>query len=125
MELTNELKAKFFALYWEQEVLYYGASMQVVCEISFPKYFEITDYHLTLKPLSSITDEDAIEVAKISNIPNEWAFYKKAYQSGYYCTDMITLDVADYLRSKGYILPFMNISVEEMIEAGWVKLIEL
>lgn len=32
--------------------------------------------------------------------------------------------VIDFLRSRGYALPWMGISVEEMVKAGWVKLKE-
>jgi hypothetical protein len=30
--------------------------------------------------------------------------------------------ITDYLRSKGYALPFMGLSVEQQISYGWVKL---
>lgn len=33
--------------------------------------------------------------------------------------------VADYLRSKGYALPYMGISVEDQIKYGWIKLTEI
>ena len=28
----------------------------------------------------------------------------------------------DYLRSKGYALPYMDLSVEDLISYGWIKL---
>lgn len=31
---------------------------------------------------------------------------------------------SDYLRSKGYVLPYMDLSVEDLIEYNWVKLKE-
>lgn len=31
--------------------------------------------------------------------------------------------IYDYLRSKGYALPFMGVSVETLIEWGWIKLV--
>jgi len=65
MENTLENKSKFFALYWGQEVIkdtiggvgypVEGSNIALNIETSF----------LHLKPLSSISDEDAIEVAKI------------------------------------------------------------
>jgi hypothetical protein len=30
----------------------------------------------------------------------------------------------DYLRSKGYALPWMDLSVEDLVEYGWIKLKE-
>lgn len=40
-------------------------------------------------------------------------------------TQGVSPNAYDYLRSKGYVLPWMGLSVEEMIEAGWIKLVEL
>lgn len=34
------------------------------------------------------------------------------------------IQVIDYLRSKGYVLPWMGLSVEKLVEYGWVKLKE-
>lgn len=34
------------------------------------------------------------------------------------------LEAYQYLQSKGYALPFMGYTVEELIEAGWIKLIQ-
>lgn len=103
-KLTNELKAKFFALYYDQVVYMEGGMPQPGfvngSRIGFILNGNGIDAHLLLKPLSAITDEDAIKVAKIE---------------GY---------TYDYLRSRGYALPFMGISVEQQIEAGWIKLIE-
>jgi hypothetical protein len=31
-------------------------------------------------------------------------------------------ELHDYLRSKGYALPWMGLSVDELVEYGWVKL---
>lgn len=33
-----------------------------------------------------------------------------------------SVEIIDYLRSKGYALPFMGLSVEKQIEYGWVKI---
>ncbi|WP_099368054.1 hypothetical protein [Sphingobacterium sp. 1.A.4] len=65
MENTLENKAKFFALYWGLEFTgsdHYGEYMPDTWS-EFPKY--VDKQYLILKPLSSISDEDAIEVAKI------------------------------------------------------------
>jgi len=103
-----------------------------------------------LKPLSSITDEDAVKVAKILH-PNVKEWQKPYRERGntwvdadddseyYLCfseelfetqgNSFITygeflkvLSATDYLRSKGYALPFMNLSVEKQLEYGWIKL---
>ena len=46
-----------------------------------------------------------------------------------YKYDMKTLSVkmantVDYLRSKGYALPWMDLSVEDLVKYGWIKLKE-
>lgn len=77
---------------------------------------------LELKPLSLITDED----------------YKKVFRSEImnpeHPSDDIELDgriggiklsditTADFLRSKGYSLPWMGLSIEKLQEYGWIKL---
>lgn len=104
---TLENKAKFFAQYWGQNVV--G---------NIGDYFNRT--YLELTPLSQISDEDAIEVSercvpgndkRIDNIKQHCRIY--AMQSSL---------ISDYLRSKGYALPWNGITVEEQIEFGWIKL---
>jgi hypothetical protein len=157
MENTIENKAKFFALYWGQEIVVHNGIINKRFKLN--EIGDETDYHLQLKPLSSISDEDVIEVAKIINpgsfftnkkwdvkhIPNEEASYieitsKRSahrfeiYYDGYLHvkdedTDNIPvmslpnyLGAFDYMRSKSIALPFMGISVEQMVEWGWIKL---
>lgn len=66
--ITQEEKAKIFALYWAQPVYQISKSelpnIYNVCDLSL-RHPTVRDGHLLLTPLSSITDEDAIEVAKI------------------------------------------------------------
>src|SRR5690606_7111537 len=68
MENTIENKAKFFALYWGQEIMKESDN-----DLNETVYFanphanqsKISNYYLELKTLSSISDEDAIEVSTI------------------------------------------------------------
>lgn len=68
MENKLENKEKFFAQYWSRnriakETVYKDSpliSVQSPLSLS-----TVDDYHLEIKPLSQITDEDAIEVAKL------------------------------------------------------------
>ena len=121
MENTLENKSKFFAQYWGQEVLngnglVYSATMKT-------KLNDNGDY-LELKPLSSITDEDYnfIMNDKVMNpdLENGDPLFTFAI-GGLRMSDLTT---TDYLRSKGYALPWMGLSVEKLIEYGWVKLKE-
>lgn len=111
MENTLENKAKFFAQYWGQEVLttFFGSGFYIDRDL-YP--ISSGSFFLVLKPLSSITDEDAGE----SGYDNAKSMLSDNYlvNSPY---------VFDYLRSRGYALPWMGLSVEQLIEYGWVKLI--
>ena len=65
MENTLENKAKFFAQYWGQEVMVLDGLPSTV-----DSWFDgsnVKVFHLLLKPLSSITDEDIIHVAMLAH----------------------------------------------------------
>lgn len=90
--------------------------------------------YLLLKPTTSISEEEAFEISKIiygepseheivqvyqvSTVLDFMAELDKIYSLGFYKASQIV----DYLRSKGYALPFNGISVKEQINRGWVKL---
>jgi len=162
MEINSENKSKFFAHYIGQRLSseFYSPIMRGVVQegktnadwkvktqhLSLP----IEDIHLPLKPLSSISDEDAYYVGASVNCWS-WAerkedFFKddemkdnhiaygkmftssigKEYGPGmshpfaHNSTDI--LHGFDFLRLKGYALPWMGLSVEDMVSAGWIKL---
>lgn len=157
-EITLENKAKFFAQYWNQKIFFTSNNQLNPHKNSFGRLINNKDF-LLLKHLSSITDEDAIEVAEIINISSYdfievfenndttaikclltskkdgdcyggivyiykdgtiyWDYHNK---DKYNESEIRLLTAYDYLRSKGYALPWMGLSVEEMVEAGWIKL---
>jgi hypothetical protein len=125
MENNIENKARFFALYWGQEVyaLDYSGGVIGKWENSFPvikKYYkenDIKETYLLLKPLSAITDEDSIKVGYVGNF-----HFLDAYKSQFKL-NTFSVKAADYLRSKGYALPWMDLSVDNLLKYGWVKLI--
>lgn len=93
-------------------------------EITFYNYGEC---QLLLTPLSEITDEHAVEVARIMNIIDaecpqsdypHWIEYTKRT----YLTDLkmskyaFSVHAIDYLRSKSYHVPYMGI---DLFEAGF------
>lgn len=121
-ENTLENKAKYFAQYWGQKVLKQDEILHVM-----PSYlsFELVRSHfLELKAPSSITDEDANSIT----IYGIYAKENKGFNSFGFDTPQGFVFYAqssvDYLRSKGYALPFMGLSVEKLIEYGWLKLKE-
>ncbi|GAB3177498.1 hypothetical protein [Telluribacter humicola] len=58
-------------------------------------------------------NEDSV----LLNIDKEGLFHAIFIARSYY-----TLEAYDYLKSKGYAVPFMGYSVEELIEAGWIQI---
>jgi hypothetical protein len=181
MEKTLENKAKFFAQYWAQKVLRYSFQtddIKPLNNVSDNFVMALKDAFLELKPLSQITREEAIEIAKIIYGDTE-ADLRFNISEGYdkngieipfkeiicievqwYCkhpeimdylpiqliqidteeNDIINstfeeeglelkddscdniLHVYDLIRSKGFALPFMGLSVKQQIQYGWVRL---
>ena len=147
LENTLENKAKFFAQYWGQYVLYFTSDFLRKIDNLTLDSVENDDY-LELKPLSQISDEDVIQGIMIT--------YNKTYEGlgeilevkHYNTFSSITTTIAgenfktsrsihhwngnrkigsmecDYLRSKGYALPWMDLSVEDLVKYGWIKLKE-
>lgn len=94
------------------------------------KNWEMLDTKILLTPLSKISDYDAIEVAIING-------YNRSYDDKIklgrdFITDIILnngsflsnniLVIYQYLQSKGYALPYMDYSVEDLVELGVYKL---
>lgn len=136
MENTLENKAKFFAQYWGQKVWFrndrdLGDKRGIVGDMS-----QIERFTLELTPLSDITDEDAIEVCKcmkwdrvlppnIEGHPLDFSVSISDFnwiKNKLFDWSKINLHTADFLRSKGYALPWMGLSVEKQSIYGWVKL---
>lgn len=165
MENTIENKAKFFALYWGQEVVKDSLNNSDKCSVEFSLSEGIhIEGYLELTPLSQISDEDAAEIAMLLVQWNPSMSRLKpgdiiviGRKDGDHVWDKIVLEfkgsfkytikyrdndwvgwidgnsrcewtlwnhsqVTDYLRSKGYALPYMGLSVEKLIEYNWVKL---
>ena len=122
-EINNESRVRFFGQHLNQKVLF---------NPTFPNHLMVlnvttlADYHegdiLELKPISSISNEDAMAITIY------WAF-KPNNLNEYGYTDIrgfkfYTYSSVDYLRSKGYAMPFHELRVEQMVNAGWIKLKE-
>lgn len=151
LENTLENKAKFFAQYWGQEVLianpHVNQKNPFKCEQ--PYIYHNTDIAwLELTPLSHISDEDVIQgimitynktyedLGEILEVKHYDTFSSitttragenfKTFRSFHHWNGnrKIGSMECDYLRSKGYALPWMDLSVEDLVEYGWVKLKE-
>ena len=121
---TLENKARFFGNYLGQEIAFDKAGFKaLVYDAIKPSWIE--SFYLELKPLSQISNEDTEHVMELEN-----------FIDGFLSDDILNylihlkkgkcnkIEVIDYLRSKGYALPWMDLSVEDLVEYGWVKLKE-
>ena len=122
------VKSRFFAQYWGQKVMkknieglenFYSEPDGFIHSMTKDSHL-----FLELKPLSKITDEDAEHIMQL-----------EAFIDGFLSDDFLEFlidlkkghcnkfEVVDFLRSKGYALPFMEYSVEDLISFGWVQLL--
>ena len=123
-ENTLENKAKFFAQYWGQHLIIMGSFLRRIDHVTLCNIEN--DDILQLKPLSKISDEDALILSKM-----RYSFEEYINLENGKCMvschenqkDLMQIQV-DFLRSKGYALPYMDLSVEDLIDYGWVKLEE-
>jgi len=127
MENTLDNKSRFFALYWGQECFFCGRPEQkeaynVTLFKEYIKKYPVESY-LLLKPLSSITDEDANTIT-IYGLYSKGRFNEAGYNtpSGFqrYSSDSI-----DFIRSRGYAIRYLGLCVNDLIAYGWIKLQEV
>jgi hypothetical protein len=144
-ENNSANKAIFLSQYWNQEVLYVPnlvytgnpsePSHEEWIEVKVDEFYimKVANSKLPafLTPLSQITDEDAIEVANIAG-NSSYTDDRKSFNGRLLVQEYLRnvtniygedwINIFDYLRSKGYALPWMGLSVDELVEYGWIKL---
>ena len=141
MENTLENKAKFFAQYWGQNVRNWHLNKPInsrICSTYMTKHI-VKNCYLELIPISQITDRDAFVLGRhqvensqkyISGVVKEkdnfgiWVLLLTKDGGTEFYLDTKTPFSVDYLRSRGYAVPYMGLSVEKQIEYGWVKIKE-
>ena len=120
-EQLNEtaVKCRFFAQYWGTKTLYVGGVGLV--EIGKGGWnLKHPDFFLQLKPLSKITDEDAISMYRGLERNYESA---NQFLEDYKSIGFLEQSEVDFLRSKGYAAPYLGYSVDELVKIGWVQLV--
>ena len=140
MENTDGNKTRFFAQYWGQTVLHHVFDEimlehpQPICDENIWR----TKSYLQLKPLSSISDEDAVGAARIIYDrktytgedlekfildPKNGKSGISSIQAGCTFVELWRVEnLISFLRLKGFALPFHGLSVEQQIDYGWIKL---
>ena len=146
MKNTLENKTRFFAQYWGQHLIIMGSFLRIIDHVTLCNIEN--DDILELKPLSQISDEDVIQgIIYLYNMTREalgeileikhYDTFSSITTIGIGCnfktsrsihhwrgTKKIGSVEADYFRSKGYALHYMDLSVEDLIDYGWIKLEE-
>lgn len=117
-------KARFFAQYYGQAVYRLDGLYKLKCE---PFGTHMEGDHLELIPLSDITDYDLAVLADDFDISIGNGFSNmyddlKDFKDNLDTNSCWPVGFFDYLRSKGYALPWMKYSVEQQIAMGWIKL---
>ena len=121
---------------------YYGITVYRINK-TMDNRMNYIDSFIELTPLKKITESDAITIAKMFGCVNA-EIYKRnkecvlmiddSYEiqisyNGYICVrknkelyNEMVLRAYQYLQSKGYALPYLNYSVEDLVELGVYKL---
>lgn len=147
MEVTNEIKAKVFAQYYGQQIKLNNEMIGQMYAIQTYKShdepahvevlignvcvnYSIDKMKLLLKPISSITDEDAIEVCTIIGSASHLSKESQAHQAkellqevAFYTkqTNIVGASwcgVLQFLQSRGYDLPNWYLGGKTLNEAG-------
>ena len=136
------VKCRFFAQYLFQNVFCGFSNVQMElqphhCELNFYNKSEedLLEFsnktpYLVLKRLSEITNDEAKKVAEIFGMKDDLEFIGKILCTCFFDnSDSETQTVIynsnakaiDYLRSKGYAVPFMGYSVGDLLSFGWFR----
>lgn len=134
MENTLENKSLFFALHLGQNIVSFHEQNHVTRGMNNPSYVSAPVFYyplimytfLELKNLSLISDDDAKEASKIlgHKVYAGTKFIQRLIDGSFVQYPMsTTIFLFDFLRSRGYALPWMGLPVETLVEYGWIKLI--
>ena len=128
--IAKALKVRLFAQYWGVKCL-----RNTLLNDKIPPHKIYANnckgdsfQYLELKDALEVSEEDALEVARLflSATGNEVdleSFDIFEVKTLIKECNFLPYQCVDYLRSKGYALPFMEYSVDQLIEFGWVKII--
>jgi len=135
MKDNSENKLRFFYQYGGQNVL----KNDKYPEVSFLNGFfffnnatYIENYHLELRSIDSITDEECVELFDLKYPQyNDWNFKSKLGTIEHHVLHSLVSSMnyqnesyflIDWLRSKSFLVPFMNLTTEQILSFGWAKI---
>jgi hypothetical protein len=120
------VRCRFFAQYWGVKALYVGGDgIQKVGEGGWN--LKHPDFFLKLKQTKWLTDIEVTEIASILKIEDEdivGIIISDEFLNAITAikeNNTSSIHLIDYLRSKGYAVPFMSYSVQDLVDMGWVQ----
>ena len=133
----TDVKCRFFATYWGQLYEFNSKTKFRVDDGAFPLEKKGRE-KLILTDLKNITEEDLLFICRTKkgkiekvellgieeNKREKYLNIKIYFPNGWneFYTEINEIENIDYLRSKGYALPFMGYSVEDLVSFGWVRI---
>lgn len=113
-------KMAFFAQYYNQQILRsmlpeQSGYLSKVDPGKFPIPHLILNSKLELKDIANIALED-LKIIEDMQYVNILEVFEGKLQ-------LLPANVMDYLRSKGYALPYLDYTLEEMVEYFWIKIV--
>jgi len=115
---------RFAALYLQQVVLLTKRiNKPILLKGMFIDILEEYDC-LQLRSIESLTDEEWLNVMELEGLPRGSESIENLKRGIFLDLDChcIRYSIIDYWRSIGIAVPFMNYSVEDMVNMGWIKL---
>lgn len=123
MEITKQIRQKIFMLYWGQEVLSDGVNIGAcVGDFDDNLYLELKSVdsldYLEGHYVAELQDwQDCVMPIKVEVLAS--IIFRVSVSFG---LEKLNYKTMDYLRSKGYAVPYLNWSVDDLIEEGIIKI---
>lgn len=130
MKIENNLdnKVSFFGLYCTQLV---AKETEFAESPTIRPYYvfmigAVDTYHLELKPLDSITDEDMAKIlGNDTNISFDALVGLLMSNNREEYNTLFVSTIIDKIRLNGFAWPWMGLEVKDLVDYGWIKLKEL
>lgn len=119
MKIDNITKERVFALYWNCLIDTSINGTPITSRWMAALEKDELDASIIVTPLSQITDEDARVIHQGHNASDFIRYFNGDMDLAMKSLNTIGFD---YLRSRGYALPYMNYSVDDLVSAGVFKL---
>ena len=123
----KEIKAMFFAQYWNQNYQYenrFGKFKGTMSDSNNLYHFNdhlSNNAVLLLKPIHKLSDEDYAQIPVYNRIPKKDFIASINNPEDEFTTN--ENNYLDHFRKLGYLTDWLDYSKQDLIDFGWVKLI--